>query len=106
MPESTYYITALILSLAGLALADYRYKLAYFSAPRRTLKTISAVVGLFIIWDLLGIGLGIFYEGTSRYLLGVNLLPEFPIEELFFLTLLIYTTLLLVRGTDKSWSRT
>ena len=53
---------------------------------------------IFIVWDLLGIGLGIFFEGDSRYTSGISLAPELPLEEIFFLALLCYVTLLIWRA--------
>lgn len=50
---------------------------------------------IFIIWDLLGIGLGIFFSGNSSYMSGIYLLPELPIEEIFFLFLLSYLPIVL-----------
>ena len=49
---------------------------------------------LFVIWDAAGIALGIFFKGQSGLLTGIMLAKDFPIEELFFLALLCYTTLI------------
>jgi lycopene cyclase domain-containing protein len=95
------YLLSLCFSLAGLALLDYRYKLAFWNKPRQTTWTIFATVTVFIVWDIIGILLGIFFHGGSPWTLPVRILPEFPIEELFFLTLLCYVTLLLYRGLDR-----
>ena len=51
-------------------------------------------VAFFILWDVAGIALGIFFRGASPFLSGWQLAPELPIEELFFLIVLCYTTLL------------
>ncbi|MEY4743122.1 MAG: hypothetical protein RIR34_461 [Actinomycetota bacterium] len=88
------YLIALLVSLAGLVLADFRWRLALFENTKRTLATLGFGVASFLFWDLLGIGFGVFFEGTSRYLVGISVLPEVPLEELFFLTLLCYTLLL------------
>ena len=45
------------------------------------------VVG-FLAWDAAGVGLGVFFEGRQRLLLGVDLAPQIPLEELCFLILL------------------
>ena len=45
------------------------------------------------LWDLAGIGLGIFFRGEPGLLTGVQLAPELPLEELFFLALLCYLTM-------------
>lgn len=100
------YLIGLIFSIACLIVVDYRYKLALWYDKRRTLLTVGIGVLVFITWDLLGIQLGIFFHGNSVYTLPVRLLPEFPVEELFFLLLLCYCTLLIFRGSEKIWRRT
>ena len=45
------------------------------------------VVG-FLLWDAAGVGLGIFFEGRNALLVGFDLAPRIPLEELFFLILL------------------
>lgn len=93
------YLGFLLVSLMGLSFIDYRYKIALWVHPARTLKTLGIAIAVFVVWDLLGIVLGIFFHGGSQYSLPVRLLPEFPIEELFFLLLLTYVTLLIyVKG--------
>ena len=89
------YLAALLVSLAGLGVLDRRYGLALFADARRTLATVGIGVAAFLAWDLAGVGLGIFFRGDSRYLTGLQVAPEVPLEELFFLTLLVYQTLLL-----------
>ena len=95
------YLAGLIVALGCLSLIDRRLKLAFWHDARISLQTIAVTVGIFVIWDLLGIALGIFYSGGSLYSLPFMILPEFPIEELFFLMLLSYTTLLLYRGLQR-----
>lgn len=102
--EQWSYSLALVISLAGLAVLDQRYKLALWQEARRTLKTIGIAVCIFIVWDAIGIALGIFHHGGSAYALPFRIAPEFPLEELFFLILLCYVTLLLYRGASK-WQR-
>lgn len=99
--ENTYYLVALLASISGLALIDRKLKLAFWHDAARTAKTLTAAITLFIIWDLWGIKLGVFFIGDSRYILPFEIVPEFPIEELFFLFLLTYVTLLLYRGKDR-----
>ena len=92
---SLAYLGALVVAIAGLGVLDRRYRVAVFSDARRSLLTIGAGVAVFLAWDLAGVGLGIFFRGDSRYMTGVLLAPEVPLEELFFLILLTYQTLLL-----------
>lgn len=101
--EQLYYLIGLIVSIVGLLLIDRRLKLAFWNQPRRTLLTIAIAMDVFIIWDFFGIFLGIFFQGGSRYALPFTLLPEFPLEELFFLFLLCYVSLLVYLGVKKRW---
>ena len=55
-------------------------------------------VALFLVWDLVGIALGIFFRGDAPHLSGLLLAPELPLEELFFLILLSYNALLAYLG--------
>lgn len=103
--EQWTYLGALLFSLCGLGVLDWRYQLAFWYDVRRTLLTLGCVIGLFVVWDILGIAFGIFLHGNSPLTLPLRLFPEFPIEELFFLTLLTYVTLILYRGISK-WQHT
>lgn len=96
-----YYLIALVVSICGLLLIDRRLKLAFWYNAKRTAITVGVGMAIFIVWDLVGIALGIFFHGESHYALPIRLLPEFPIEELFFLFLLCYVALLLYRGVKK-----
>jgi lycopene cyclase domain-containing protein len=82
------YLGALLVSIAGLVILDLRLRLFLFAAPARALVVLGAGVVGFLAWDLAGVGLGIFFEGPSTWLVGVDLAPEVPLEELFFLILL------------------
>lgn len=77
-----------------MVMIDRRFQLALFAFPRRTLAVLAISVGTFLLWDLAGILLGIFSKGTSQFSLSLELLPELPLEELFFLLLLSYLSLL------------
>lgn len=92
------YLTALIVSIAGLATLDWRYRIAMFVDARRTALTVAIAVVVFLVWDLIGTGLGIFFIGDGPYQSGIVIAPEVPLEEVFFLILLTYQTLLLWRA--------
>lgn len=98
---SFLYLAALVLSLMGLGVLDWRYRVALWDQPRRTAITLALGVAFFVVWDAVGIGLGIFFRGDGPYMTGVLVAPELPIEELFFLTLLVYNTLLVWRALDR-----
>ena len=95
------YLAGLLVSLAGLTALDARYRIAVFDRPRAALSTLALAVLFFLLWDVAGVALGIFFIGDSPYLSGVVLAPEVPLEELFFLVLLTYQTLLLWRWLDR-----
>jgi lycopene cyclase domain-containing protein len=99
------YLGALAISLGGLGLLDWRYRVAVFAQPRRALLTVAIGVVFFLLWDAAGIGLGIFFRGDGPYMTGVLLAPELPVEEVFFLTLLVYQTLLLWRYFERRHAR-
>jgi lycopene cyclase domain-containing protein len=88
------YLLVLIISLSGLTFIDYRRKLAFFFKPKQTLRILLLPMALFILWDIAGIAGHIFFIGQNKYLLGLRI-GQFPMEELFFLALLNYTSLLI-----------
>ncbi len=100
------YLAGLLVGITGMAIIDWRYKLAFWHDRRRTLLTIAICMSVFIVWDVLGIMLGIFFHGGSEFTLPLRLLPEFPLEELFFLLLLCYCTLVIYQGASARWPRT
>jgi lycopene cyclase domain-containing protein len=95
------YLGALLLSLGGLALLDRRFRLAFWSDPRRTALALGIGVAAFLLWDVVGLVLGIFARGDSPHMTGLLLAPELPVEEAFFLALLCYTALLAWRSFDR-----
>ena len=104
--QQYYYLFSLIFSISGMLIVDRKYKLFFWHSKVAAFKTIIAVISIFIIWDIIGILLGIFFHGGSIYTLPIRLLPEFPIEEIFFLLLLNYTCLILYLLLGRKWQRT
>lgn len=100
------YLLSLIIAIGCMLLIDRRFKLAFWYDAKRTALTVGTAVVLFILWDILGVSLGIFFDGTSPFLLPFRLFPHFPIEEIFFLFLLSYLTLILYRGVHLRWQHT
>ena len=49
--EAFVYLLALCVSLSGLAVLDWRYKLAFWFDAKRSALTIAIGVGVFIMWD-------------------------------------------------------
>jgi lycopene cyclase domain-containing protein len=87
------YLSGLIFSLVGLGLLDWRFRTAFTINKKAAAFAILIPTIFFIIWDVAGIAMGIFFRGDTSHLTGILLAPEFPIEELFFLLLLNYTAL-------------
>lgn len=96
------YLAALLVSLAGLAALDRKHKLAFAKNPKAAAIAIAIPYIFFVIWDAAGIALGIFFKGQSQFLTGIMIAPEFPLEELFFLALLCYTTLIVSTWFSRS----
>ena len=96
------YLGALIVSLGGLAALDRRFRLAFWVNWRLSAACVGLGVLGFLAWDLAGLGLGIFARGDSPHMTGLQLAPELPVEEAFFLALLSYVGLLAWRWFDRS----
>jgi lycopene cyclase domain-containing protein len=58
-------------------------------------------VAFFLAWDLAGISSGIFFRGSAAHLTGILLASELPLEEIFFLILLSYSALLLLKAFTR-----
>jgi len=94
------YLAALLVSLAGMVVLDWRLRLFFRAAPLRAAAVLLAGLAFFLTWDLAGIALGIFYRGQTEFMTGILLAPELPLEEAVFLAFLCYLTMnlyLLVR---------
>ena len=87
------YLAGLLISIAGIAVLDARYRLFFWRAPLRAAAVMLIGLVFFMVWDVVGVHLGIFFIGTNELLTGVLLAPDVPLEELFFLVLLCWTTM-------------
>lgn len=100
------YLAAIVASMLGVGLIDRRHKLALFGGfARRTAGLVAAGVTFFVLWDILGIQFGAFFRGESSAYIGVELLPELPLEEVFFLTFLSYLSLVAWRAAVQLRAR-
>lgn len=82
------YLAGLLVAIAGLVVLDLRLKLFLGAAPIRAAVVLVVGVAGFLLWDAAGVGLGVFFEGRQHLLVGIDLAPQIPLEELFFLILL------------------
>ena len=92
-----FYLTFLSLSVLGLLLADWKYKIAFFDSSKKkaTFKAIGFVMALLLLFDVLGIVNNIFTTNQS-YVTGIHLISEnLPLEEFLFLFLLCYFCIIL-----------
>lgn len=99
------YLIAILVSAAGIATIDARYKLAAFSAPGRTAIAVALGVVFFLLWDAVGILTGVFVKGDSTLFTGIDLAPELPLEEVFFLAFLSYLGLVIWAGALRVLER-
>jgi lycopene cyclase domain-containing protein len=95
------YLAALLVSLTGMVVLDRRFRLFFFDRPGRAAVVLVVGVLFFVLWDLAGIGLGIFFRGETAFMTGLQVAPELPVEELFFLTLLCYLTMNVFGGARR-----
>jgi lycopene cyclase domain-containing protein len=102
---STLYLIGLLVSIAGLVVLDARWRLFLFAAPRRAVLVLAIGLAGFLAWDLLGIAAGVFFEGNRRLLVGLDLAPQLPLEELAFLVLLCETTMVAAGLTRRALAR-
>lgn len=99
------YLSFLLISILGLGAIDYRHRLALWVAPLPALFTLAISVAFFLVWDVVGIANGVFFRGDAPHLTGILIAPELPIEEVFFLVLLSYTTLIFYTALTKRVSK-
>ncbi|MET0934263.1 MAG: lycopene cyclase domain-containing protein [Mycetocola sp.] len=97
---SVIYLLVLLASIGCMVLLDRRFSLFFWRDARRATLVLLTGVLFFVLWDLLGIGLGIFYRGETSYMTGLVVAPELPLEELFFLAFLSYLTMVILTGAD------
>jgi lycopene cyclase domain-containing protein len=95
---SVAYLGCLAIALAAMVLLDRRFRLVFWRDARRAGITLAVGLAFFLAWDAAGIALGVFARGASPAMTGVELAPELPLEEVFFLLFLCYLTLVLIFG--------
>ena len=99
------YLGLLAFSLIGTGLFDFKWKMALFHNPVRAVLTLAVSVAYFLIWDVAGIALGIFFTGSTGLITGIMLAPNLPLEEPLFLLLLCYCALLLFVAFTRRFKR-
>ncbi|WP_370361926.1 lycopene cyclase domain-containing protein, partial [Cryobacterium sp. MDB2-10] len=97
---SVAYLLSLLVSLGAMVLLDRRFRLFFWLDGRKAAAVLAIGVAFLLAWDAGGITAGIFYRGETDLMTGIQLAPELPLEELFFLTFLCYLTMNAVRGAE------
>jgi len=97
------YLAALLIALTGMVMLDRRFGLFFWRDARRASIVLIAGVLFFFVWDLAGVGLGIFFRGETSFMTGLQVAPEVPLEEIFFLTLLCYLTMNVYSFVSTRW---
>ena len=87
------YLAAILASAAGVAAVDARWRLAAWRAPGGAAAAVGIGTAFLLAWDAVGIATGVFVKGGSPLLLGVDIAPQLPLEEPFFLAFLCYLAL-------------
>jgi lycopene cyclase domain-containing protein len=87
------YLAALLVALAGMVILDWRLRLFFWRGARQAAAVLVVGLVFFLVWDLQGIRLGIFFRGDTSFMTGWQWAPELPLEEPFFLLLLCYLTM-------------
>ena len=95
------YLLALLIALSGMVVLDRRFRLFFWRDARRAAIVLVVGIVFFLAWDLAGVGGGIFFRGETAFMTGLQIAPEVPLEEVFFLTLLCYLTM----NVYGFWSR-
>ncbi len=95
------YLAIILVSAAGVAALDWRLRLMAWRSPGRTATAVAIGTLFFLAWDAAGIALGVFVKGDSPALLGIDLAPQLPLEEPFFLAFLSYLALVVWAGVAR-----
>ena len=98
---SWLYLASILGSTLGMGILDLRWRLAAFAQGALTAKVVLVGLGFFLCWDVVAIALGIYERGDSPGMTGIEVAPELPLEELFFILFLSYLTLVLHGGWQR-----
>ncbi|MGP5408527.1 lycopene cyclase domain-containing protein [Glutamicibacter ardleyensis] len=96
--EAVIYLLILLGLLACMALIDARFKLFIFAKPLAALLSLILGTAFFLLWDVLAISQGIFLHRDSPLMTGIMVAEQLPLEEVFFLIFLCYSTMVVVTG--------
>jgi lycopene cyclase domain-containing protein len=92
---SLVYLLSLVVVLVCMALTDRRWKLFFWADPRRAAAVFASGFAFFLAWDLVALHYELYERGRSELMTGIEVAPELPVEELFFVAFLPYLTMVL-----------
>lgn len=95
------YLAALLGALGCMLLLDQRLRLVLWKDLRRGVVVLTVGTVGFLIWDVIAVEQEFYRRGESKLMSGIELAPEVPLEELFFIVFLCYLTLVLHRLIDQ-----
>lgn len=95
------YLASLLVAIACMLLIDARFRLFFWRDAVAAIAVTAVGVVFLLVWDIAGIGLGIFLRGEGVIASGILLAPELPIEEPVFLVFLVLCTMVLYTGARR-----
>lgn len=98
------YLACLLGALGCMALIDHRWRLVVWADARRAALVLAVGVALFLAWDVAALSHGFYRRGETEVMTGLLLAPDLPVEELFFVLFLCYSTLVLHRAAHVALS--
>jgi len=102
---SLSYLIILVAVIGCMVLIDRRFGLFFWKDAPRAAAVLVIGVAFFLVWDLLGIHLEIFFRGETSFMTGILLSPELPLEEPVFLAFLCYLIMVLIAGVELAGRR-
>lgn len=96
-----FYLLALLVSLAGLSVVDWRFNLNIVSS-KAFRYALAACLGFFLFWDLVGVHLDIFFTDPDKVASINPFASSIPLEEILFISLLTLVTAVLSKWQEKS----
>lgn len=99
------YLAILVVAIGAMVVIDARWRLAFWRAPAASALAVGSGATSLLLWDLAGIGFGVFFRGESSFATGVLLAPELALEEPIFLVFLCYLALVAVLGVERILER-
>lgn len=89
------YLLSLVAVLGCMAATDRRWRLFFWADAKRAWSVFATGFVLFLVWDLVALELRLYERGRSEFMTGVEVAPDLPVEELFFVAFLPYLTMVL-----------